>query len=138
MQIVAVSVEANLLAKKASVRNERRGPLKDEASSSDLKIDALAKGMEKLMDRMKNIEIKPQWDIQQAPPVRNPKFRKNQNQNTGKNGLDQNIRPPFQENYAETSHSEDPEQDTQINLMGLDEEETVFLTQDDKELHMLQ
>ena len=62
----------------------------------------------------------------------------NQNQNTCKNGHDQNIRPPFQENYAETSHQEDPELDTQINLMGLDDEETVFLTQDDQELHMLQ
>jgi len=31
-----------------------------------------------------------------------------------------NIRPPCQEIYIETSHSEDPEQDTQINLMGLD------------------
>lgn len=63
--------------------------------------------------------------------MRNPNFRKNQNQNTGKNGPDQNIRPHFQENYAKQSHSEDPEQDTQINLMGLDDEETVFLTQDE-------
>ena len=70
--------------------------------------------------------------------MRNPNFRRNQNQNTSKNGPDQNITPPFQENYAETSHPEDPEQDSQINLMGLDDEETVFLTQDDQELHMLQ
>jgi len=49
------------------------------------------------------MERKPQWDNQQAPLVRNPNFRKNQNQNTSKNGPDQNIRPPFQENYAKTS-----------------------------------
>jgi hypothetical protein len=32
--------------------------------------------MEKLMDRIENIERKPHWDNQQAPPVRNPNFRK--------------------------------------------------------------
>lgn len=56
------------------------------------------------MDRIDNIERKPQWDNQQTPLVRNPNFRKNQNQNIGKNGSDQNIRPPFQENYVETPH----------------------------------
>lgn len=40
------------------------------------------------MDRIENIERKPHWDNQQAPLVRNPNFRKNQNQNTGKNGPD--------------------------------------------------
>jgi len=124
MQSVAVSVEDNMLAKRARVRNKWRTPLKEEASPLDLKMDALCKGMEKLMDRIENIERK--------PLVRNPNFRKNQNQNTRKNGPDQNIRPRFQEKYAEASHLEDPEQDTQINLMGLDEEETVFLTQDDQ------
>ena len=64
MQSVEVSVEANLLAKRTRVSNERRGPLKDEASSFDLKIDALAKGMEKLMDRIESIEINPHWDNQ--------------------------------------------------------------------------
>lgn len=95
MQSVAVSVEANLLAKRARVRNERRGTSKDESSPSDLKIDGLAKSMEKLMDRIDNMEMKPQWDNQQAPPVRNPNFRKIQNQNTGKNEPEQNMRPPF-------------------------------------------
>ena len=86
------------------------------------------------MDRIEIIERKPHWDNQQAPIVRNPNFRKNQNQYIGKNGLDQNIRPPFQENYVETSHQENPELGTQINLMGLNDEEIVFLTQDDQEI----
>jgi len=76
MQSMAVSVEDNLLAKGARVRNEKRGPSKDEALSSDLKIDALAKGMEKLMNRIENIERKPHWDNQKTPPVRNPNFSK--------------------------------------------------------------
>jgi len=64
--------------------------------------------------------------------------KQNQNQNTGKNGPDQNIRPPFQENYAESSDPGDPEQDTQINLMGLDDQNPVFLSKDEEEFHMLQ
>lgn len=100
-------------------------------------MDSLVKGMERLMDRIEFIERKPHQDNQQAPPVRNSNLRKNQNQNNC-NEPDQNIRPPFQENYVETSHQEDPEIDTQINLMGLDDEETLFLTQDDQELYMLQ
>jgi len=95
MQSVAVSVEVNLLEKRARVRNERRGSTKDEASPSDLKIDVITKGVEKLINMIENIDRKPQWDNQQAPRVRNQNFRKNLNQNTGKNGIDQNIRPPF-------------------------------------------
>ena len=86
MQSVAISVEANLLAKRARVRNERRVTAKDETSPSDIKIDNLAKSMERLMDRIGNMERKPQWDNQQAPPIRNPNFKKNHN--IGKNGLD--------------------------------------------------
>jgi len=58
MKSVVVSVEANLLSKSARVRNERRAPLKDEISPFDQKMDALAKGMEKLMDRIDIIERK--------------------------------------------------------------------------------
>jgi len=43
MQSVAISVEANLIAKSARVKNKRRAPLKDETSPFDLKMDALAK-----------------------------------------------------------------------------------------------
>lgn len=60
------------------------------------------------------------------------------NQNTSKNGPDQNIRPSLQENYAETFHQEDPEIESQINLMDLYDEEIVFLIQDDQEVYMLQ
>lgn len=64
MQSVVVSVEANLLAKRARVRNEIRGTTKDEPSPFDIKIDSLEKGMEKLMDRIENNEWKPQGDNQ--------------------------------------------------------------------------
>lgn len=86
---------------------------------------------------MVSIERKALWDGQPTNTRRNPNFRKNQNQNTRKNGLDQNIRPPFQENYVEASNSDQPVEDTQTNLMGLNNEGEVFLTQDDQEAHIL-
>lgn len=57
--------------------------------------------------------------------------------NPGNIDPDQNVRPPFQENYAKGSNSEEPEEDTQINLMGLNNEGEVFLTHDDQEAHIL-
>jgi len=137
MQSIAVSVETNLLSKRTKAKSERRIPLKEESSPFEQKLDAIIKGMDRLGDRVETIERKSLWDSQQASVGRNPNFRKNQNQNTGKNGPDQNIRPPFQENYAEASHSEGLEEDTQINLMGLDDEGEVFLSQDDQEAHIL-
>jgi len=59
MQSVVVSVEVNLLPKRARVRNERRGSTKYEPPLSEIKIDSLVKGMEKFMGRIENIERKP-------------------------------------------------------------------------------
>ena len=50
---------------------------------------------------------------------------------------DQNISPPFQENYVEASISDEPSEDTQINLIGINNEHQVFLTQEDHEAHLL-
>jgi len=44
---------------------------------------------------------------------------------------DPEIRPPFQENYVETSTSDEQVDDTHINLMGLNDEHQVFLSQED-------
>jgi len=43
---------------------KKRGTAKAETSPSDIKKDSLAKSMERLMDRIDNIERKPQWDNQ--------------------------------------------------------------------------
>ena len=72
--------------------------------------------MDKLGDRVETIERKSPWDGQPSNAGRNPNFRKNQNLNTGKTAPDQNIRPPFQENYAQASTSDEPLENTQINL----------------------
>ena len=131
MKNIAVSVEANLLAKRERMRNEKRVTIKEETSTSYSKIYSLAKAMEKMMDRLESMERKPQWDNQQqGPQIRNPNFRKNTN--TGKSresAPDQQIRPPFQENYDESSHQNEDDEDTQINLVGINDDNTIFLTQ---------
>ena len=58
MQSNVVSVEANLLAKKSRMRNEKRVISKEETSTSDGKIDSLAKIVERIMDRLENMERK--------------------------------------------------------------------------------
>ena len=113
MQSIVVSVEANLISKQAKARTERRIPLKEEPPAFEKKLDAIIKGMERLGDRVETIERKTPWDGKPSNTGRNPNFRKNQN--TGKSPLEQNIRPPFQENYVEASSSDEPPEDTQIN-----------------------
>ena len=140
MQRNTVSVEANLLAKRSRMRNEIRVTIKDEPSTSDSKIDSLAKTMERMMDRLEIMERKPQWDNQQqGPQIRNPNFRKNPNTGKSRESTpDQQIKSPFQENYAESSHQNEDDEDTQINLMGINDDNTIFLTQEEQELYMLQ
>jgi len=94
--------------------------------------------MDRLGDRVETIERKSSWDGQPSNTARNPNFRKNQNPNIGKSGPDQNIRPPFQENFFEASTSEEAPKDTQINLMGLNNEQEVSLTREDQEAHTLE
>lgn len=83
---------------------------------------------------------KPQWDNQQqGPQIRNPNFRKNPNIGKSKEGQPhQQIRPPFQENYADSSHLNEEEEDAHINLIGTNDGNTIFLTQEEQELCMLQ
>jgi hypothetical protein len=54
MQRNVVSVEANLLAKRARLRIERRVTIKEEPSTPyvDEKIDSLVRTMERMMDRL--------------------------------------------------------------------------------------
>jgi len=133
MQSVAVSVEANLIAKRNRARMERKTTFKEEPTAIDQKLDAIISGMHKLGERMESVERKSTWEGQQSNPTRNPNFRKNQNPNAGRGSPEQGIRPPFQENYTEGSTSNEPMDDTHINLMGFDDEQQVFLSQEDQE-----
>ena len=96
-----------------------------------------AKTLERMMDILDHIEIKPQWDNQQQ--IKNPNFRKNNNSGKAKESApDQTIRAPFQENYAKCSQNNDEDEDSINHLMGIDENNTIFLTQEDQELFELQ
>jgi hypothetical protein len=53
-------------------------------------------------------------------------------------GPDQPIKPPLQENYADEGGGIIEElEDTHINLMGIHDNEAIFLTQEEKELFLL-
>ena len=91
--------------------------------------------MHRLGDRVETIERKSSWEGQQSNTIRSPNFRKNQNPNVGRAGPDQDIRPPFQENYVEASTSSEPTTDPHINLMDLNGEQQIFLTQEDQDDH---
>ena len=93
--------------------------------------------MDRLGDRVETIQRKYSWEGQPNSNARNPNFRKNQNPNVGKASPDQNIRPPFQENYAEASTSSEPIEDPHINLMGLNSGQQLFLAEEDQEAHTL-
>jgi len=77
MQSIAVSVETNLIFKRARARAERRTPLKEEPSAFEQKSDAIIKGMDRLGDRVETIERKSSWDGQPSNTGRNPNLRKN-------------------------------------------------------------
>ena len=62
MQKIAVSVEANLLAKRARVRAEKKVTIKEEPSTSD----QVLRKVERMLERMKIDKPEPQ--------VRNPNF----------------------------------------------------------------
>jgi len=72
MQSIAVSVEANLISKRARARAERRTPFKEETFAFEQKLDAIIKGMDRLGDRVETIERKSSWDGQPSNTGRNP------------------------------------------------------------------
>jgi hypothetical protein len=112
---------------------EKRVVFKEEPSALDQKLDAIISGMKRLGDRVESVERKSSWEAPPNNPNRNPNFRRNQNLSGSKVNNDPEIRPPFQENYAETSTSEEQAEDTHIHLMGLDNKHQVFLSQEDQD-----
>lgn len=123
MQRYVVSVEANLQAKRERMRTEKIVTFREEesTSASEAKIDSLVRTMERMMERI-NINDR-------NVPRENTTVQQNQNPNPRRNppqirqreqrGLDQQIRPPFQENYADEGGEVIEEvEENNINLMG--------------------
>jgi ribonuclease HI len=157
MQKCAISVEANLLARRARQRNERRVTIREEPSTSnnDYKMDTVVKSLALLLERSNISDKNPPRDDTPAPQIRNPNFRRNPPQIRQRDPRDQRdqrdlrdqreqrgpdppIKPPLQENYADDGEEVLEElEDTHINLMGIHDNEAIFLTQEEQELFLL-
>jgi hypothetical protein len=79
MQKSAISVEANLLAKRARQRMERRVTIKEEPTTyySDAKLYYLAREVERMMEGLTVTERNSPRENQTAPQIWNPNFRRN-------------------------------------------------------------
>ena len=64
MKNVVVSVEENLIAKRNRARMERRTTFKEEPSAFDQKLDAIISGLQRLGERVENVERKASWEGQ--------------------------------------------------------------------------
>jgi hypothetical protein len=125
----AVSVEANLLAKRDRKINERIITIKEDPSTStlDTKIDSLVRTMERMMEILKINDRNPPRENHPTPQIQNPNFRRNPPQirqreprdQRKQRGPDQHIRPPLQENYANEGKDIIELDDIHINLMGV-------------------
>jgi hypothetical protein len=154
MQKSAISVEANLLVKQARQRSERRVTIKEEPSTSttDSKLDSVVRSLELLIERTNISDRNPLRDNTPAPQIRNPNFRRNppqirqrdprdqreQRDQRDQRGPKQPIRPPQQENCVDEGGEVIEElEDTHINLMGIHDNEAIFLTKEEQELFLL-
>jgi hypothetical protein len=150
MQKSVVSVEANILARRARQRTEKRVTIKEEpsTSSSGAKLDSLARYMEKNMERLTITKRNPPRKNQATPQIRNLNFRRNPPQirqrdprdQREQRGPEQQIRPPLQENYVDDGEEVIEEfDDAHINLMGDHDHdhESIFLTQEEHEIFIL-
>lgn len=114
MQNNAISVEDNLLAKKSKIKVEKIFTIKEEpTTSSDAKFDTLDKTREKMIEKISLTNWVATREPYIGPQIRNPNFRRQprmQNKPREKKGPEQSqrqVRPPFQQNYAEDQDEED-------------------------------
>jgi len=75
-QNVVVTIEANLIAKRNRARAEKRTTFKVEPLDFDQNIDATIIGLQRLGEKVENVERKTSWDGKQSNTIRNPNFRK--------------------------------------------------------------
>ena len=135
MQLDVVGVEINIIAKKARLRNERRVTIKEEKSNSDGKFDIFGKNLERVVEILRENHNGITNHKSEIPTSEKRKKKPGKAKEATPN---QNIRPPFQEKYAKSSQNNDEYEDNINLIMGIDEENTSFLTQEDQELFELQ
>lgn len=137
MKANVIKVEANILAKKAKLKYECRVTIKQEPSTYvlDHKIDNLVRVVNQMMQRVNINEQTQLRENQNAPRNRNQNFGRNvpQIKQREQKGSDQQVRPPFQENYKDDEGNIVKNlDDNKINLMGINNDETIFLTQEEQ------
>ena len=134
MQQIAIKADANLAEKRARTRSERKVTYWDEVSTSapslDPRIHDLARSMAKMWEKIN--ENTPLRDNQPNPQNRNQNqnFRRDKSQNKPREN-DQQIRPPFNENYVEEDDRDtEPIDENHLNLIGSNNESEVYLTEE--------
>jgi hypothetical protein len=150
MQKSVSSVEANLLARRARQRIEKRVTIKEEpyTSSSDDKLDSLSRSMEKMMERLTITDINPPRENQGTPQIRNPYLRRSPphirqidpRDQREQRATDHQIITPLQENYVDDGEEVIEEfDDAHINPMGDHDHDhdSIFLTQEEHEIFLL-
>ena len=130
-----MSVEANLIEKKARMRNERKVSFREESapSTSSSKMERM---MEEMMKNMSILERAQPRDNQNNPQNRNrnQNYRRENNQDRQRDN-DQQIRPLFQQNYVDQDEEEREIErlgENHVNLIGPDNEDDVFLTEEEQ------
>jgi hypothetical protein len=102
--------------------------------------------MERMMERLEIIDRNPPRENQLGPQIKNSNLRRNPSQirqrepreQREQRGLDQNIRPTFQENYADEGEEKiEGLDDVHINLMGINYNDSFFLTQEEHDIFVL-
>ena len=139
MQRGAVSVEANIIEKRNRLRLEKRVTYKDDllpsTSTSDTIIDNLVKVMDRMLEKINlNDRVPPREPQNNQNRNRNQNYRRENNQDKKKES-DQQIIPPFQQNYVD-QYEEDRElerlEESHVNLIGSDSGDDVFLTEEEQ------
>lgn len=107
MQKIAISVEANLLAKRARTKTKKKVTIKEEASSSGHLLHKLEKIFYRftIVDKPKTEVKNPNFHGQQQPQFR----IKQQEQRAQDPSAQQKIKTPLQQNYVHGTESEDDE-----------------------------
>ena len=118
-----------MIEKRARLRAEKRVTYRDETmastSSFDAKIDNLVRVMERMLEKINLNDRVPPRENQTNPQNRNkkPNFRRDLNQDRQRDN-DQQIRPPFQQNYLNQEEEREIErlEENHVNLIGSNSE----------------
>ena len=144
----SLEVEVNMMGsgkikQKVETRKIREDwPSTSVASSNDLKFEMMMKTIEKMTDRM-TVDNRSLNREQHEPQIRNPNFRRKnpppppqiRQRDIGnpRNPNDQQIQPPFPENYVDDEGQVEPIEDQIHHLDDSDSE--IYLTEEEHNMY---